>query len=317
MRIISSRDPLFDPSGYHFGSVWPLFTGWAAVGEYRYHRPLAGYANLMANSLLTLDAPLGHTTEVLSGAYNDTLSTGSPHQIWSSAMVVSPLLRGMMGLDADAANHKLTFAPHVPADWNEFRLHNVHVGQSSCDLHYTSTDSGERTRSSNGEVVKLEAKCSGPDVAIDFAPSFSPRARVTSGAVNGSAVQPRINASSEDQHALLSVHTAASLVTATLNVADDFGIALPLTLPLPGQASQNLKTTSETWSADRNELVLEFSGLSGREYRLPVRGAPSGIDVRGAQFDKTSRELLLLVRFPAGQQGYQHARVTLRFPPRR
>ena len=35
MRIISDRDPKYDPGGYHFGSVWPLFTGWASVGEYR------------------------------------------------------------------------------------------------------------------------------------------------------------------------------------------------------------------------------------------------------------------------------------------
>jgi len=29
MRIISSRSAKYDGSGYHFGSVWPLFTGWA------------------------------------------------------------------------------------------------------------------------------------------------------------------------------------------------------------------------------------------------------------------------------------------------
>src|SRR5258706_15150872 len=50
MRLISSNHPLFDPTGYHFGSVWPLFTGWASVGEYRYHRPCPGYANLRPNA---------------------------------------------------------------------------------------------------------------------------------------------------------------------------------------------------------------------------------------------------------------------------
>mgnify|MGYP003694713017 CR=1 FL=1 len=38
MRIISNRSPLFSGGGYHYGSVWPLFTGWASVGEYRYHQ---------------------------------------------------------------------------------------------------------------------------------------------------------------------------------------------------------------------------------------------------------------------------------------
>ena len=43
MRIISDRSPKFSGGGYHYGSVWPLFTGWAAVGEYRYHRPHPAY----------------------------------------------------------------------------------------------------------------------------------------------------------------------------------------------------------------------------------------------------------------------------------
>src|SRR5712664_3562414 len=102
MRIISNRSPKFSGGGYHYGSVWPLFTGWASVGEYRYHRPQPAYANLRANALLALDGSLGHVTEVLSGDYYQPLSTSSPHQIWSAAMVVSPLLRGMFGLSTDA-----------------------------------------------------------------------------------------------------------------------------------------------------------------------------------------------------------------------
>ena len=51
MRIISDHSPKFSGGGYHFGSVWPLFTGWAAVGEYRYHRALPAYESLRANAL--------------------------------------------------------------------------------------------------------------------------------------------------------------------------------------------------------------------------------------------------------------------------
>src|SRR6266566_3305768 len=65
MRIISSRSAKFGGGGYHYGSVWPLFTGWASVGEYRYHRAFPAYANLRANALLALDGSLGHVTEVL------------------------------------------------------------------------------------------------------------------------------------------------------------------------------------------------------------------------------------------------------------
>ncbi len=119
-RIISNRSPIYNGSGYHFGSVWPLFTGWASVGEYRYHQPLPAYANLRSNALLALDGSLGHVTEVLSGNYYQPLSTSSPHQIWSAAMVISPILRGMLGLEIDAQSHHVTLAPHVPADWRSF-----------------------------------------------------------------------------------------------------------------------------------------------------------------------------------------------------
>ena len=141
MRIISSQDPRYNPGGYHFGAVWPLFTGWAAVGEYRYHRALPAYSNLRANSLLALDGALGHVTEVLSGDYYQSLSTSSPHQIWSAAMVVSPILRGLLGLDADSLSHHLSFSPHIPADWTLFHIGNLRVGSTTLDLNL-SQDSG-------------------------------------------------------------------------------------------------------------------------------------------------------------------------------
>jgi len=52
----------------------------------------ASFANLKANSWLTLDGAGGNTTEVLSGETYSPLSTATPHQIWSAAMVISPLL---------------------------------------------------------------------------------------------------------------------------------------------------------------------------------------------------------------------------------
>ena len=125
-----SHSKVYDGSGYHYGAVWPLFTGWASVGEYRYHRAFPAYANLRANALLGVDGALGHFTEVLSGDYYQSFATSSPHQIWSSAMVISPILRGMFGLQTDAEKHQITLAPHVPADWTSFAIQNVRVGGS-------------------------------------------------------------------------------------------------------------------------------------------------------------------------------------------
>src|SRR5437764_9592539 len=140
MRIISSQDPKYNPGGYHFGSVWPLFTGWASVGEYRYHRALPAYSNLRANALLALDGSLGHVTEVLSGDYYQPISTSSPHQIWSAAMVVNPLLLGLMGLQTNTLQHRFVLAPHTPAGWNSFQIHNIRFGRSTVDVAFSRND---------------------------------------------------------------------------------------------------------------------------------------------------------------------------------
>src|SRR5438034_3797096 len=181
MRIISSTSPKYSAGGYHFGSVWPLLTGWASVGEYSYHRALPAYSNLRPNALLDADGSLGHVTEVLSGDYYQPLATSSPHQIWSAAMVVSPLLRGLFGLEVDAAKKTLTFAPHVPADWTSFHVGNVRVGDAVLKLSYRKTLT----------EITLEVTRTGGECTIDFRPALSPRASVLGTELSGQRVEYR------------------------------------------------------------------------------------------------------------------------------
>src|SRR5579864_6897957 len=176
MRIISQHSKVYDGSGYHYGSVWPLFTGWASVAEYRYHRAFPAYSNLRSNALLGADGALGHFTEVLSGDYYQSFATSSPHQIWSAAMVISPILRGLFGLQIDAERHQMTFAPHVPADWTSFAIRNVRVGGVGVDFQYRKA----------ADSVELTSKRTGTgDCWVEFAPAFSPRTQIVSVEMNG------------------------------------------------------------------------------------------------------------------------------------
>src|SRR6202044_1635159 len=157
-------------------AVWPLFTGWASVGEYRYHRALPAYSNLRANALLATDGSLGHFTEVLSGDYYESFSTSSPHQIWSAAMVVSPILRGMFGLQTNAEKHEVTFAPHVPVDWPSFAIHNARIESGTVDFQYRKS----------ADSIVLKTKQSGTsDCWVDFSPALRLRAEVTGVQMNG------------------------------------------------------------------------------------------------------------------------------------
>lgn len=136
-RITSDRTSFYDPISYHQGSVWPLFTGWVSVAEYRTGRSLSGYAHLMQNADLTWSQDLGNVTELLSGKFFQPLGRSSAHQLWSSAMVVSPVVRGLFGLAWDAPNNTLTITPHLPADWPGATVRNVPFGSAHLDLKFT------------------------------------------------------------------------------------------------------------------------------------------------------------------------------------
>ena len=109
-RDLSPSVSFFDPISYHQGTVWPLYTGWVSLSEYRNGRSLSGYAHLMQNADLTWSQDLGDVTELLSGKFFSPLGRSTSHQLWSSAMVISPVLRGMFGLEWGAAEPAKRYA---------------------------------------------------------------------------------------------------------------------------------------------------------------------------------------------------------------
>jgi len=305
-RIISNQDPLYSPTGYHFGSVWPLFTGWASVAGYRYHHEEYGYENLMANAQLAHDGSPGRSTEVLSGDFYTQLSTSTPHQIWSSAMVISPILRGMMGLEVNALDSSVRFEPHIPAGWTDFAIRNVRVGNAQIDLAYHAA----------GDDLTLEVTRHGSGkVELYYSPALSPRAKVVAAEVNGSKASPYPAANQDDQHVAIKVPITAEKTTIHLHVAGNFGIGTSYVAPTDGAQSSALKVVSEQWNAAHDQLQLQVAGVSGKTYALPIYNAPSGIAVEGARIIKPPSGLALEIKLPAGlSEAYTTQTVTLRFP---
>ncbi len=302
MRIISQQSKVYDGSGYHYGSVWPLFTGWASVGEYRYHRAFPAYSNLRSNALLAADGALGHFTEVLSGDYYQSFSTSSPHQIWSAAMVISPILRGMFGLQTDPEKHQITLAPHVPADWSSFAMRNVHLGEISLDFQYRKT----------AESTVLEARRTGTgDCWVEFSPSFSLRTEVVSVEMNGRPLPFKMRPNANDQHLVLRFPLNGGLNTVVIRVKNDFALALSNDLPALGSVSRSLRVTSESWNSTRTQLTLQVSGRSGSTYELGVWNSSQIASVGGAILTKAGK---LQVQIPgAPAESYSPQSIVIRF----
>ena len=261
VRSVATDQPFYDPISYHHGSVWPLYTGWAAMAEYRAGRPLNGYANLRANADLTWVQDLGDVTELLSGEFYEPLGRSSSHQLWSSAMVVTPAVRGMFGLEADGLRHVLHAAPQLPAGWDGAEVKNVVVGKDVFAV----------TMKRLGAEMEVEAVSARPTVLCLEGSSFFEAGKGCAG-------------KAEVRHRM-----AVALPAVEVGLVEEAMEA--------GQRTRGLKVRSEAVSGREMRLRVEAPG--GSEKRLVVRknGVVKAVAVEGGRMEGDQ----VVMGFPGGE----------------
>jgi glycogen debranching enzyme len=317
-RLLSSRSALYDPLSYHYGSVWPLFTGWAAVGAYQYGRAHVGYQGLMANALLTDANALGYVTELLSGDFQAPFGRSSHHQIWSEAMVVNPLVRGLLGIDRTRAadgTPALTFAPQLPADWDDLHVRGlrVHATPDSSvryDVHLTRR-AGERR-------VQLTREGAGSPHALVLGVWLPLDARAGEVVVDGRRrVRPAVVRRGDSQMVSVTLEGRELASRAVVAFAVEEGTDVYRRIePAPaGAASSGLRILRSR--AERGALDLRLEGLGGREYVIHVRTSrriadlPAGVRRLAA----TGRDTALAVAFDGSPADYVRRDVRIPLSP--
>ncbi len=254
-RDLSPQVSFYDPISYHQGSVWPLFTGWVSLSEYRSGRSLSGYSHLMQNADLTWAEDLGSVTELLSGEYFRWLGRSSSHQLWSSAMVITPALRGLFGLEWNSTEHKLTVTPVLPARWDEAQVSGVPLGNSRVDI--------SMRRVGSNLVVRLGSK-SGTEITVA---SHAANAKI----VKGELLIPLPGVEVGLSHALPQPGASTSQLKVLDERYTDHSLRLRLTAPAGSRqtlflrknlAKLNLQIDGATASAD--QLMIQFP--SGNNY---------------------------------------------------
>ncbi len=257
-RMLAKDHPLYGPLEYNMGAVWPFVTGFVALGQYNYGRPWAGYPLVHAVAGLAFDFARGRYPELLSGEYYRPLDTAVPQQFFAASMLVTPLMRGLVGWSADAPGHRARLAPQLPPEWPHAALRGLAVGESRLDAELDQ------------RAGRLAARLTttGPALTLTFAPALPAGASAVVLKVDGKRVTPVSGADGP------SVDVSLDKDTRTVTVTWQGGLApeAPVRDLQPGDTSRTLRILDFQAVAGGWDLRLE--GLAGVSYEVRLHGAP-------------------------------------------
>lgn len=141
IRTLSSNSPNFNPMSYHNGSIWPHDNSIAAAGLRRYGFDQHASDVITGIFLAGLRFRYTRLPELFSGFARDLRYLSMPAeypascspQAWAAGAPIY-FLHTMLGMRADAANHRLHLRPYLP-DWlNEVSLRGLRFGRGRVDL---------------------------------------------------------------------------------------------------------------------------------------------------------------------------------------
>ncbi len=272
IRSISIESRYFQPLNYNYGAVWPFLTSWVTAALYQHHMPLQGYSLLMSTAEHTYAHALGCITEVFSGTNNVWPQEAVSHQGFSTAAVVLPFVRGLLGLQGDALHKSLIFSPHFPADWHQVSIENYRIGQANFSFGFE--------RSKNKVAVKVRPE-NAQGYTLHFAPALGIGTRIQSLKVDGRPVEFK----TEERAQVVLTESEIPIQEEPLSIEMTFIPSIEILPVVPesqtGDSNRSLKIIS--LSKRDSKLILEVEGLINNTYKVRVTHPELIAKVEGAE----------------------------------
>jgi len=285
IRSISNKSSYYEALNYNYGAVWPFLTSWVATAQYKHGYSLQGYNSLMASVRHTFDNALGFVTEVFSGTHNIWPQEAVAHQGFCTAGVVMPFVRGLLGLEADAAAHTIWFSPQLPADWRTLNIDHYRVGNDFFSFVYN--DDGK------AKTWKVTSESKTP-YSLKFRQRLSPPTKVLSQRAYGDGQE--IRGSFDQSQVIIEAQLSRKLM---IEIRYDGGLELlpPEITTRTGDANKGLKIVSTEWMG--RQLHVAVDGLANENYVVKVINERTIDDVKGASLKGNTIEF----RMPDGPVG--------------
>ncbi|MCK4447562.1 MAG: hypothetical protein KAW56_10835 [Candidatus Marinimicrobia bacterium] len=303
VRILSSESLLFNPRGYHEGSVWPLFTGWTALAEYRYGNSTQGFMHIMNNLYIKNHWALGYVEEVMNGAVYKP-SGVCPHQCWSETNILHPAITGMIGWKPDAPAKSAELSPRFPWHWNKVKINNLHAGKTVLQLQM------ERTKTSTNYEFDLSK---GPNIKLHFKPEIPDGMIIQEAKLNAGTIEvnpyTKRGLLAEPISFILKDH-----IEITFYHHGGIGMIPLMPQPMPGESSKGYRIIDTTLEGKR--YIVELQGKANTIGTFEIMIFDQSVkSVKGAQIKSLSENgvMKLEVPFHQSRQKFVSTSVILEF----
>lgn len=258
VRNLSNKSSLYEPTNYNYGTVWGFNSLFANAAQYKYDFNLSAHSLLRNTFQHAFDYGLGIFPEVFSGDINTKLGEANHNQGFCTSGYVFPMINGLLGLDVNALENKITFAPKLPMQWEWINVNNVKLRNSVINI---------TNKLKNGEWKLIIEKKGGDEIKLEFMPDLFVGSEINSVTVDGkpigfTVIQHEQAVQLKSEFAITSTHEVIVKYKPSLEI-----YLLENTTTI-GAVNDGLKIISKSF-AD-NKLFLDVEGKPGREYTLGV-----------------------------------------------
>ncbi|OGU86349.1 MAG: hypothetical protein A3K31_02015 [Ignavibacteria bacterium RIFOXYA12_FULL_35_25] len=277
-RIVSSSSKLFKPTGYHYGAVWPLFTGWTALAEYEYGNSVQAFSHFNENLAIKNFWALGYVEEVMNGSVYKP-SGVCPHQCWSETNILHPAITGMIGWKPNAVEQSATLKPRFPLSWDTISVADLRSGKSLLQL--------SMKRGLNRTVYSIKL-IEGPELKVQFSPEIPDGMKIKKAFID----KKEIAIKDSTFRGLLAIPIQIQLKTTVEIVFEHtggIGMYPVVPHPQPGNSSQGFRIISTSLSGKQYTLIVE--GKSGTEGNFILNAFDQKVVyVANAEFETTPKQ---------------------------
>lgn len=301
MRILNGESDQFNPRSYHGGSVWPLYTGWTALAEYAYNRPIQGFSHIYNNMMIKNHWSLGFVEEVMHGL--EYTPTGvCPHQCWSETNILHPGIHGMIGWKPDAVHGRAKLEPQIPVHWDSVTVRQLRVGQSKVTL--------KMIRQSRWTDYCLHLE-KGKPVKIQLRPQILDGMQIEEIIMDGDPLSLDQQNKNQSYSGFVDVNVKSKH---TIRIRHRGGISMvPVMLkPLPGDAAHGPRIVDT--ALDQNIYTVDLEGPAAQTADFKVKAWDQDmISIKGGEIQggKENGIFKFSVKFPPSHLPYSSRTVEI------